>query len=299
MRRVNELYSNKYRMKIIDTIKLKRYLLKWVWIIFALIVLVFVISWLFPKQIPFIDTVRVNIQQTFLSSISAIRYPNVSANDGLTAKYIRKNIQSVLRPWDILFSHRAWFITNDLIDGKRKHASIFLWNKSTLQKFIKNNGIVLSWDIINMNQRKKTDMLIIDSTEHGVTVRSIDDLTYLDDILIVRIEKSQTQKEKMITTLLEQLGKPYNYDFDINDTSSIYCSQLILQGLTTIDITIPYTSFAWRAYLYPQDIVDYIIATWIQNKEFSIVTAIKNIQTDPQFYTEEDILNIYLLQIDQ
>lgn len=257
------------------------------------------ISWLFPKQIPFIDTVRVNIQQTFLSSISAIRYPNVSANDALTAKYIRKNIQSVLRPWDILFSHRAWFITNDLIDGKRKHASIFLWNKSTLQKFIKKNDIVLSWDTINMDQRKKTDMLIIDSTEHGVTVRSIDDLTYLDDILIVRIEKSQAQKDKMITTLLEQLGKPYNYDFDINDTTSIYCAQLIHQGLTTIDITIPHTSFAWRAYLYPQDIVDYIIATWIQNKEFSIVTAIKNIQTNPQFYTEEDMLNIYLPQIDQ
>jgi cell wall-associated NlpC family hydrolase len=143
--------------------------------------------------------VRVKIQQTFLSSISAIRYPNVAAHDALTAKYIRKNIQSVLRPWDILFSHRAWFITNDLIDGKRKHASIFLWNKSTLQKIIKKNGIVLSWDTINMDQRKKTDMLIIDSTEHGVTVRSIDDLTYLDDILIVRIEKSQAHKEKMIT----------------------------------------------------------------------------------------------------
>jgi hypothetical protein len=278
---------------------IKRYLLKWVWIIFALIVLIFVISWLFPKQIPFIDTVRVKIQQTFLSSISAIRYPNVAAHDALTAKYILNNIQSVLRPWDILFSHRAWFITNDLIDGKRKHASIFLWNKSTLKKFIQKNSIVLSWDIINMEQRKKNDMLIIDSTEHGVTVRSIDDLTYLDDILIVRIEKSQTQKEEMIMSLLAELGKPYNYDFDINDTSSIYCAQLIHQGLTTIDINIPYTSFAWRAYLYPQDIVDYIIATWIQNKEFSIVTAVKNIQTDPQFYTEEDILNIYLPKIDQ
>jgi len=66
----------------------------------------------------------------------------------------------------------------------------------------------------------------------------------LDDILIVRIEKPQPQKDKMITTLLEQLGKPYNYDFDINDTSSIYCAQLIHQGLITIDINIPYTSFA-------------------------------------------------------
>ncbi len=166
---------------------IKRYLLQWVWVVFALIVLIFVISWLFPKQIPFIDSVRIKIQQTVLSSISSIRYPNVSANDEVTESYILKNIQSVLHPWDIVFSYRAWFITNDLIDGKRKHVSIFLWNKSTLKKLIKKYDLEIPSEYLDFDQRKKSEMLIIDSTEHWVTVRSIDDLTYLDDILIVRI----------------------------------------------------------------------------------------------------------------
>lgn len=278
---------------------IKRYLLKWVWIFFAIVVLVFVISWLFPKKIPFIDTLRVSLQQSLLSSISIIRYPNVSADDWVTETYILKNIQSVLSPWDIVFSYRAWFITNDLIDGKRKHASIFLWNKSTLKKLIQKHDLEIPSEYLDLNQRTKDDLLIIDSTEHWVTVRSIDDLTYLDDILIVRVEKSKKQIQEMLVTLLAELGKPYNYDFDINDTSSIYCAQLIHQGLTTLDITIPYTSFAWRSYLYPQDIVDYIMTIWIQKKELSIVTAIKNIQSDPTFYTENDILKTHISNIDQ
>lgn len=107
-------------------------------------------------------------------------------------------------------------------------------------------------------QRDDSEPLILDSTEKGVSVRSVDALTYLDDLLVIRLKRPVKDKEHMLITVLGELGKAYNYDFDIQDTSSIYCAQLIYKGLAEIGINLPFTSFAGRLYLYPQDIVDYI-----------------------------------------
>lgn len=71
-------------------------------------------------------------------------------------------------------------------------------------------------------------MLIIDSTEDGVSIRTLDSLTYLDDILVVRMTKLDRTQD-MILTIIQQLGKAYNYDFDIEDVHSVYCAQLISQ----------------------------------------------------------------------
>jgi len=288
-------------MKISNSLiyTLKKYLLTWVYIFFIIGVLIFGVSWFFPKKIPFIDTMRVSMQKSLLSSISTLRYPNVSAHEEETEKYVLKNVKWILLPWDIIFSYRAWFITNDLIEGKRKHASVYLWDKDAVKKSIQKNNLSALIEQSVFDQRNNTDMIIIDSTEHGVTIRSLEDLTYLDDILVVRTEKSWAQIQKMITTLIEQLGKPYNYDFDINDTSSIYCAQLIHQGLTAVNINIPYTSFVWRAYLYPQDIVDYIFSSGIQKEEFSIVIAIKNMQSNLKYYYYDDILKAQIQKKNQ
>lgn len=263
---------------------LKTYLLRWVSMCFVIVILIFVISWLFPKKVPFIDSIRVSIQKMFFSSIGVVRYPHVSANDEGIQKHIRQKIQSTLLPWDIIFSYRAWFVTNDLILGERKHASVYLGNKDAVKNFIQKNNLSDRVDQSTFDQREKNDMIIIDSTERWVAIRSFKDLTYLDGILIVRAERSQAQREKMMTTLITQLGKPYNYDFDMQDTSSIYCAQLIHQGIATLKIYIPYTSLAGRAYLYPQDIVDYIFSSGLQKNEFSIVMTIKDIQGDAKIY---------------
>lgn len=226
----------------------------------------------------------------FFSSISAIRYPNTEDIDNLNTYNIFEYLEGKLVPGDIIFSYREWFITNDLISGKRKHSSIYIGTRQDLIKLIDKynlpQDLLRHYDI----QENSTDMLIIDSTEYGVSIRSIDELTYLNDILVARTTSSKKANEAMLYHIIQQLWKEYNYDFDINNTSRIYCAQLIYQGLQTININIPYTSFAGRSFLYPQDIVDYIFDTGVHNHEFTIITAIKNIQTKPQFYSYDDII---------
>lgn len=273
-------------MSIFDFIK------KSIWAIALVVTTTILLSWLFPWIAPAIDTIRIQWQQKFFSSISAIRYPNTNNNDNLNKYNIFEHLEWKLLPGDIIFSYREWFLTNDLIDGKRKHSSIYIGKRENLVQLIKKYN--LSWDLLNQYNTKQwnDNMLIIDSTDHGVSIRSIDELTYLNDILVVRTNSVPEKNNIMMSTIVQQLWKAYNYDFDINDTSSIYCAQLIYQWLQSIDIDIPYTSFAGRSYLYPQDIVDYIIEKGIDDGDFSIITAIKNIQTQPEFYTYDDILTI-------
>lgn len=257
-----------------------------------------VVSGFFPGLLPQVDAIRIEWQQTFFSSISAIRYPNTQESDNLNTYNIFKYLEAKLLPGDIIFSYREWFLTNELIDGKRKHSSIYIGKRENLIQLIEKYN--LPKDVLEQYhiQENNSDMLIIDSTDHGVSIRSMDELTYLNDVLVARTKTSSDNNEQMIYTILQQLWKEYNYDFDINDTSRIYCAQLIYQWLQSININIPYTSFAGRSFLYPQDIVDYIVDTGIQNNEFSLITAIKDIQTTPKFYTYDDIIKIRNLHHD-
>lgn len=274
------LFSIFYSMmrNFFNTIKKPLWIICW-WSLFALL-----LSGFFPGILPIIDSVRIQGQKLLFSSISAIRYPNSSDSDNIDHYIVFEYLKARLQPGDLIFSYREWFVTNDLIDGKWKHASIYVGNRNDLITFLKKYN--LSLDILDQYHidEDDTDMLIIDSTDTGVSIKSFSSLSYLDDIIVFRTMTTQNQTDTMISTIIQQLGKEYNYDFNINDTSRIYCSQLIYQWLISINITIPYTSFAWRSFLYPQDIVDYIFETGIPNQNFAVVIGIKNIQSDPQFF---------------
>jgi hypothetical protein len=60
----------------------------------------------------------------------------------------------------------------------------------------------------------------------GVTLNTIEHFMDIDDLLILR-SPGLTQNGEMILQALEQYGKPYDFNFDVETQRELVCSELV------------------------------------------------------------------------
>jgi len=151
-----------------------------------------------------------------------------------------------LQRWDIIFTDWAKYISSIVIPWTRKHALIYLW----------------SWEII-------------DATSKWVTVWELKDLdnlsrgSLLKQIIAFRPNLTDEQKEEFIQFAFDQLGKPYDFDYNKEDKDAYYCSELVADWLASVWLDISYESKSiWKMVVSPEDAVNYIKEVWIPNWEF-------------------------------
>lgn len=79
----------------------------------------------------------------------------------------------------------------------------------------------------NLNFSEKTP-LIIESTFDGVQISPLDSLKPSEAMLAIRPELSKKVLKAGIELLTHHIGKPYDFDFDTEDTTALYCSELLV-----------------------------------------------------------------------
>lgn len=150
-----------------------------------------------------------------------------------------------LQPWDIVFTSSPSYLSSSLIPWYRKHTLIYIWN----------------WEIIDASSKwgLKRDFQDLSNLKRG---------SLLVAIAAFRPQLSQEDKEKFIHFISQQIWKEYDIGF-IWDDDSYYCSNLISDGLATVDINIDYTTeIAGITAISPENLIDYIYNKWIWNSEF-------------------------------
>lgn len=78
-------------------------------------------------------------------------------------------------------------------------------------------------------------------------------------MIAFRIVASKEDIQTFLQVAKEQIGKEYNFDFDTEDTSSFYCSQLLKYGLESIGLSLPTADTFFREITSPDDAVNYIL----------------------------------------
>ena len=132
-------------------------------------------------------------------------------------------IEKLLQPMDIILTTSRGHLSNLFNPGKYKHAIAYIGEQ---------NGIPQ----------------IIESTGEGVKQRTlVECLSTKDVIAVLRPEKSviadSVQAGKAISWLKKQIGKPYDYEFDMDSQkkfNNFFCSELIYFAIKHVN---PATSF--------------------------------------------------------
>jgi len=154
-----------------------------------------------------------------------------------------RNVQSVLQPLDIILEKTPFRLTDKLIPGHFGHVAIWTGTKAELIDIgVWDNLLVKKYALMLSRQsdpESKDQQQIIEALRNGVQLSTLEHFMNVDDIAILRpIFPEQNKvalKQEAMLMAFRQVGKKYDFNFDVNTTDKIVCSELVYIAFPSID----------------------------------------------------------------
>lgn len=155
----------------------------------------------------------------------------------------KANLQAQLQPLDILLEKTPFRLTDKLIPGHFGHVAIWTGTKAELidlglwdEQYVKQYHDFLA---SGTDPNSKNEQHIIEALRSGVQLSSLDHFMNVDDLAVLRPiftgEATEQQKKEALLMAFRQLGKKYDFNFDVNTTDKIVCSELAYISFPSID----------------------------------------------------------------
>jgi hypothetical protein len=156
---------------------------------------------------------------------------------------IRKQLLETLQPLDILLEKTPFRLTDKLIPGHFGHVAIWIGSQKELkEKGLWDNEVVVPYHHKitpeGEEEASKNGYQIVEALREGVKLSSLKQFMNIDDFAILRPVFSENISEKEKESLLlafRQVGKEYDFNFDVNTTEKIVCSELAYVCFPQID----------------------------------------------------------------
>jgi len=164
-------------------------------------------------------------------------------------EYIIKQARLQLKAGDILLEKTPFRLTDKFIPGHWGHAAIWIGSEQELKAL----GI---WEhpLVKQHQQQiKNGHSVVEALRGGVVMNTLNDFMNIDDLGVLRA-RTTNQKDTIdaILLALRQIGKAYDFNFDVESTDKIVCSELIYVAFTHIDW--PTTNTLGRYTISPDNI---------------------------------------------
>ncbi len=131
-----------------------------------------------------------------------------------------------LKPMDILLEKSPFILTDKFIPGYFGHTAVYLGTRAQLEAI----GMWNHPDIIAYQKSIIAGKVILEAVRSGVHLTSLEDFMNIDEFMIMRKEdalNSETVLIQQISRGMEQIGKKYDFNFDITTLDKIVCSELV------------------------------------------------------------------------
>ena len=176
------------------------------------------------------------------------------------------HINSELKVGDILLEKTPFRLTDSLIPGHWGHVAVYIGSEKELKELeIWNHPIVEKY-----HAKIKENKLIVEALRDGVQLNSLNHFLNIDDFSALRyLKESKEEKRKRIILTFRQIGKEYDFNFDVETSDKIVCSELVYITSTTLNWD---TSKTLGRYTISPDNV--AIKSVGDKKKFSIVCLI-------------------------
>lgn len=143
-----------------------------------------------------------------------------------------KRLKGKLAPLDIMFEKTPFRLTDKFIPGYYGHVAIWLGTPEELMNMTvlyegKTIPLLDHPDVLPYLENLSQGKLIVEALrEPGVTMNTLEHFMDIDDLLILKPNEVKDPGEHLLRTF-QQIGKPYDFNFDVETESSIVCSELI------------------------------------------------------------------------
>lgn len=174
-----------------------------------------------------------------LSQIFGNTAGSVQSRDG-KLKVLAKDIKTMnamkatLRPLDVLLEKTPFRLTDRFIPGYFGHVAIWLGSQAELQSMtVTHKGQVIPLlshpsVVPHLSKISEGKMIVEALRIPGVTMNTLEHFMDIDDFLVIRRDNLDPAKiGEYVLKTIQQVGKPYDFNFDIETEREIVCSELV------------------------------------------------------------------------
>lgn len=137
---------------------------------------------------------------------------------------IEKSILAKLQPGDILLEKTPFRLTDNFIPGHWGHAAIWIGTKEELEAL----GIWNHPALVPYQEMIQKGHGVVEALRNGVQLNTLQHFLDIDDFAAIRNPKlNAKQMADRIILALRQVGKAYDFNFNVETTNKIVCSELI------------------------------------------------------------------------
>lgn len=133
-------------------------------------------------------------------------------------------MQTQLQPGDILLEKTPFTLTDKSIPGHFGHAAVYIGSKDQIKALD-----LLENPLVQKNLTKiEEGHGVVEALRSGVQLNKLQDFMNVDDVAILRPKKlSLDDRRQAVVLALGNIGKKYDFNFDVNTTDTIVCSELV------------------------------------------------------------------------
>ena len=175
------------------------------------------------------------VSKLFGNAIGVIQF-----GDGGKLKNISKEeeegIKSVMKPLDIILEKTPFRLTDRFIPGHWGHVAIWVGTEEELIELgvwdelpeIEDEAIT-KWGYKgeSFQELVRSGHHVLEALRPGVQINKLRDFLDIDDLAVVRPkELTSYEKKEYLIHAFEQIGKDYDFNFDVETDTKIVCSEL-------------------------------------------------------------------------
>ena len=159
----------------------------------------------------------------------------VSFRKGLMAKFNsteKAEIKANMKPLDILLEKTPFRLTDQFIPGYYGHVAIWAGREEELKEL----GVWEDPAVTPHHEAIRSGHFIIEALRPGVQINSLEHFLNIDDLLVLRdTSLTATQKKDFLIRAFSQIGKSYDFNFDVETDKKIVCSEIVYVVFHNID----------------------------------------------------------------
>jgi hypothetical protein len=174
----------------------------------------------------------------------------------LVTREQQEEMDLALEPGDVMLARKNWYLSNIGLPGFWPHAILYVGDPDKLAAYFDGDPEVAAWlrtrtgddrtfsqhlaralpgSWIDYRAGERGDPFrVIEAVSEGVVLNTLDHAAG-DYVAVLRPRLSRAVKARAVLHAFEQLGKPYDFDFDFATDHALVCTELVWRAYRPVD----------------------------------------------------------------
>lgn len=182
-------------------------------------------------ELPFstVEKLKFTFSKVLGNTMGMVRWRNGKLRED---KAFLADFSAQLKPGDVLLEKTPFALTDKTIPGHFGHAALYIGTYEQLRDLGALNEPFIKQHLDEIKEGK----VILEALREGVVLNSVEHFMNIDDVATLRPSRlSSDEIRGSLDLALSNYGKKYDFDFNVNTTETIVCSELVYVAYPQID----------------------------------------------------------------